>query len=463
MCVLTRVMESIQESVWVNIDGKYYQVYVKEVAQWEPDVAENGSFIEKDNNSIGSFCEGEDESFGLNSDKENEEYDQNHEDDNVNEVNSETEPVQEVGKSDEAGNDEIGNNIRPPNASVPLVGIGSGSGKRIVLDNMENVQSEDQRSSNSISKPPGFGSKVLKESRGSIHYSNDNPRKSWSTGSLKILKKANPSVGVNSCEEVSRFIKLGKILGYDVENAKADLKNHLVDHFDIPMEGRKFTRGDKAGIKLSRLDRFLISESLIDVIPDISCITLYRRWSDHCPVLLKEDQNDYGPISFKLFNSWLQMDGFFDEVSQVVRDFSPDCNLNKCINLKNKLKFVKAKFTGWQADMRKLKGKQRKECINCLLDIDNLIDSGVDSDDAMAERKNILQQALSSRSHPAAASEPKPRAAAVKTAATKPEPPNPEPSRLRSLLGLQPLFPSDPPQQPNPTSDLMLLRPESPS
>ncbi|CAH1450014.1 unnamed protein product [Lactuca virosa] len=204
--------------------GKDYQVYVKEVALWEPDVADDGSFVEESNNSIGSFDEGEDESFGLNSDKENEEYDQNHEDDTVNEVNSETEPVQGVGKSDEAGNDETGKN-KPPNAYVPLVGIGSGSAKRIDLDN---VQSEDQRSSDSISKPPGFGGKVFKESRGSFHYLDDNPRKSWSTGSVKILKKTTPSVGVSSCEEVSKFIELGKILGYDVENAKADLKNRLI-------------------------------------------------------------------------------------------------------------------------------------------------------------------------------------------------------------------------------------------
>ncbi|XP_023738902.1 uncharacterized protein LOC111886893 [Lactuca sativa] len=161
--------------------------------------------------------------------------------------------------------------------------------------------------------------------------------------------------------------------------------------FDIPMEGRKFTRVDKVGAKLSRFDRFLIFESLLDVIPDISCIALDRRWSDHCLVLLKKDQNDYGPISLKLFNPWLQMDGFSDVVSQAVRDFSPDCNLNKCINMKNKLNFVKAKIKGWQADMRKLKGEQRKACINRLLNIDNLIDSGVASDDVMAERKNILQ------------------------------------------------------------------------
>nr|KAJ0201580.1 hypothetical protein LSAT_V11C600300010 [Lactuca sativa] len=168
--------------------------------------------------------EGEDESFGLNSDKENEEYGQNHEDDNVNEVNSETEPIQGVGKSNEAGNDEMGKN-KPPNAYVPLVGIDFGSAKRIDLDN---VQLEDQRSSDSISKPPSFEGKVFKESHDSFHYSNDNPRKSWSTGSVKILKKATPSVGVNSCEEVNKFIELGKILGYDVENAKVDLKNRLI-------------------------------------------------------------------------------------------------------------------------------------------------------------------------------------------------------------------------------------------
>lgn len=162
--------------------------------------------------------------------------------------------------------------------------------------------------------------------------------------------------------------------------------------FDIPMEGRKFTRMDKAGVKLSRLDRFLISESLLDAIPDISSIALERRWSDHCSLLLKEDHNNYGPISFNLFNLWLQMDGFSDVVSQAVKEFVLDCTLNKCINLKNKLKLVKDKLMEWQADMRMLKGEQRKEFINRLLDIDKLIHIGTVSADDMIERKNILQQ-----------------------------------------------------------------------
>ncbi|CAH1426780.1 unnamed protein product [Lactuca virosa] len=207
VCVFTGIMASIHESLWVTIEGTDYQ---------------------EDNNSFGSFDEGEGESFGFNSDKENKEHDRNREDVNVNEVNSEPDFIQEVEKINDAGNDEIGNNNRPHNVPVQSMGIGHGSASKFEFNKMENVQSEDQRSSASISKPPGFGGKVFKETRGPFQYSEDNLRKSWSTGSVKILKNVIPSVGANSCEEVSRFIELGKILGYDVENAKADLKNRLV-------------------------------------------------------------------------------------------------------------------------------------------------------------------------------------------------------------------------------------------
>lgn len=83
---------------------------------------------------------------------------------------------------------------------------------------------------------------------------------------------------------------------------------------DIPMDGRKFTRMDRFGCKLSRLDRFLISEGLLDDVPNLCCFALERRWSDHCLLILKEDPIGYGP-SFKMFNSWLDMDGFSEVVS----------------------------------------------------------------------------------------------------------------------------------------------------
>lgn len=96
---------------------------MKEVAPWEPDVTQDGSFVEEDNNFVGLFDEGEGESFGLNSDKENAEHDQNREDVNVNEVNSKPDFIQEVENINAAGNDEIGNNNSFHNVHVQPMGV----------------------------------------------------------------------------------------------------------------------------------------------------------------------------------------------------------------------------------------------------------------------------------------------------------------------------------------------------
>lgn len=80
-------------------------------------------------------------------------------------------------------------------------------------------------------------------------------------------------------------------------------------------EFRKFTRADQGDNKMSRLDRFLVSESFIDMFPDLHCLAKERRWSDHCPILSLEDVLEYGPISFELFNSWIMMDGFVGDCS----------------------------------------------------------------------------------------------------------------------------------------------------
>ncbi|GJY17572.1 RNA-directed DNA polymerase, eukaryota, reverse transcriptase zinc-binding domain protein [Tanacetum coccineum] len=79
---------------------------------------------------------------------------------------------------------------------------------------------------------------------------------------------------------------------------------------DIRIGGRSFTWMNKAGTKLSKLDRFLISEEVTNLIPDIRITTLDRLWSDHNPILLHVTKEDFGPSPFKLYNSWLLRDGF---------------------------------------------------------------------------------------------------------------------------------------------------------
>lgn len=55
----------------------------------------------------------------------------------------------------------------------------------------------------------------------------------------------------------------------------------MVDLVDIPMTGKRYTRVDSVGAKLSILDRFLLLDQLSDVFPQLNDVVLDEIWSDH--------------------------------------------------------------------------------------------------------------------------------------------------------------------------------------
>nr|GEU71583.1 RNA-directed DNA polymerase, eukaryota [Tanacetum cinerariifolium] len=81
---------------------------------------------------------------------------------------------------------------------------------------------------------------------------------------------------------------------------------------DLPIRGHYFTWMNKACTKLSKLNRFLISEGITEDIPDIKITAIDRMWSDHSPILLHVKKPNFGPSPFKFYNMWLNRDGFDD-------------------------------------------------------------------------------------------------------------------------------------------------------
>ncbi|GJT38145.1 RNA-directed DNA polymerase, eukaryota [Tanacetum coccineum] len=63
---------------------------------------------------------------------------------------------------------------------------------------------------------------------------------------------------------------------------------------EVPLGVSAYTWCHKSASKMSKLDRFLISENLMNFSPNISAITLDRYLSDHRPILLRESTFDYG-------------------------------------------------------------------------------------------------------------------------------------------------------------------------
>nr|GEV98974.1 RNA-directed DNA polymerase, eukaryota [Tanacetum cinerariifolium] len=79
---------------------------------------------------------------------------------------------------------------------------------------------------------------------------------------------------------------------------------------DVPLGGCSFTWYHKSAKKMSKLDRFLISDNLMCSCPSISSTSLDRFLLDHRPTIMREAHYDYGPIPFKFFHYWFELDGF---------------------------------------------------------------------------------------------------------------------------------------------------------
>nr|GEZ74972.1 RNA-directed DNA polymerase, eukaryota [Tanacetum cinerariifolium] len=70
----------------------------------------------------------------------------------------------------------------------------------------------------------------------------------------------------------------------------------VFDHFisssglvDVKLEGYAFTWSHPSGSKMTKLDRFLVSEGIFSIFPSITALCLDRHLSDHRPILLRED------------------------------------------------------------------------------------------------------------------------------------------------------------------------------
>jgi len=66
---------------------------------------------------------------------------------------------------------------------------------------------------------------------------------------------------------------------------------------DVPCVGRDFTRYRPNGVAKNRLDRILVSHAWFAKWQGSAQYIMDRNFSDHCPVLLKINNVDWGPKS----------------------------------------------------------------------------------------------------------------------------------------------------------------------
>ncbi|GKB15981.1 RNA-directed DNA polymerase, eukaryota, reverse transcriptase zinc-binding domain protein [Tanacetum coccineum] len=131
---------------------------------------------------------------------------------------------------------------------------------------------------------------------------------------------------------------------------------------EVPLGGSTFTWCHKSATKMSKLDRFLVSDNLFTICPHISAITLERYLSDHSPILLREAANDYAPV----------------DVSNEMR------------NMVGKMRYLKLKIREWIKSNR----PNQKELIDRYKDelrmLDVVIDKGDGTDAMVTKRMDVI-------------------------------------------------------------------------
>jgi exonuclease III len=166
---------------------------------------------------------------------------------------------------------------------------------------------------------------------------------------------------------------------------------------DIQLEGYSFTWSHPSASKMSKLDRFLVTEGVISLFPHISAICLDRHLSDHRPILLRDVIADYGATPFRLYHSWLTLSGFEQLVihtwnSTVLEDS------NGMVRFKKKLQALKKVIREWVAIYKRGKTSRRNDIKLNLSVIDKQLEQGRVNDDILLSRMGLMKQLLDSNS-----------------------------------------------------------------
>ncbi|GJZ80191.1 RNA-directed DNA polymerase, eukaryota, partial [Tanacetum coccineum] len=158
---------------------------------------------------------------------------------------------------------------------------------------------------------------------------------------------------------------------------------------EVPLGGCSFTWCHKSGNKMSKLDRFLISDGLLGSCPNISAIALDRFLSDHRPILLREVCLDYGPIPFRFYHYWFDWENFDKFVLDSWNELSIH-DSNAISKFMKKLKCLKEKIRLWTKMKKESSKLQKMKLKKELSDMDILIDNKCANQEIINKRSQVM-------------------------------------------------------------------------
>ena len=183
-------------------------------------------------------------------------------------------------------------------------------------------------------------------------------------GDFNAIRNRNERKGVR--EGISQS---GEIRGF----------NNFIDSnslLELPVVGKPFTWFKSNGSAKSRLDRVLVSEEWMESWPMCKQYVQRREVSDHCALVVKAVEKDWGPKPFRSIDAWFMEKGFREMVKNYWSSYSVQGSA--FIKFKEKLKALKGDLKVWNRDVfgnlhtskkRILQDLEALDCLDCSNDL----------------------------------------------------------------------------------------------
>ncbi|GKC00714.1 RNA-directed DNA polymerase, eukaryota, reverse transcriptase zinc-binding domain protein [Tanacetum coccineum] len=264
----------------------------------------------------------------------------------------------------------------------------SGNGSKVP----ESVNVSCNKGNSDVNVPPSFEHVTKMEKMGSQLF----PLPKSSECSTSFSNSRRKDIKDHSIvDEVNRIIEVGGALGYDVKGSLRNLINgigvSMVGLLNLPIGGKKFTWMNKADIKLSKIDHFLISKDVLVAHPDIHVMILDKLWSNHNPILLHCNKTDFGPTPFRIFHSWFDRSNFEDVVTTAWENLSNgEARSNLAFHIK--LKGLKNHLKQCYSIVKVFENLRKSDIITSLCTIEEIIDAGNSTDEYREPHINKLHE-----------------------------------------------------------------------
>nr|GEV68229.1 RNA-directed DNA polymerase, eukaryota [Tanacetum cinerariifolium] len=220
--------------------------------------------------------------------------------------------------------------------------------------------------------------------------SQENIDKAYPTGESSFIKTFHN--GGSVLEVLDDMIRVEQSMGYDMQvydPQSTSLKRVLWEYSSsLIAHWKGETISHPLATKMSKLDRFLVSEGIISLFPSLSALCLDCHLSDHRPILLNEIHTDYGPVPFRVYHSWFKREGFDDMVKLAWNSFSHSYS-NQLIKFKKNLQDLKVIIRGWIKDKKSQFSETKNAIIEDLIGIDKYLDNGIVSDELLLNRMEL--------------------------------------------------------------------------